>query len=199
MNEPIISHDDRRFDPRHRQILTSAERWAQWDPPQFLARLGIHAGQSVADLGSGPGFWTLPLAELVGPTGQVWALDASQEMLDALASHNPPEQVRLLRAELPKLALPDGSIDLVWTAFVFHEVQPPEELARELHRVLKPGGRAIILDWRPDATSEKGPPRAHRFMPDQVASWLRAAGFARAEKTWQDADNYIIEGHREQA
>ncbi len=188
-----MAHDKKRFDPHRQQVLTSPERWAQWDPPRFLARLGVHAGQSVLDLGSGPGFWTLPLAEIVGPAGNVWALDASQEMLDALASRNPPAQVHLLRTELPKVALPDHSIDLAWTGFVFHEVEPPEELARELHRILKPTGRVLVLDWRPDAESEKGPPRAQRLTPEQVMTWLRGVGFTRVQETWRDNDNYLVE------
>ncbi len=189
--------NSKRFDAHRHPALTTPERWAQWDPPRFLARFGLGPGLSVLDLGSGPGFWTLPLAELVGPAGNVWALDASQEMLDAVASRNPPAQVHLLRSELPKVALPDHSIDLAWTAFVFHEVEPPEELARELHRVLKPAGRSLILDWRPDAQSEKGPPRAQRLEPEQVMAWLRKVGFTRVEQTWQDADNYLIEGKTE--
>lgn len=190
--------NNKRFDSHRHQVLTTAERWAQWDPPRFIAHFGLETGQSVLDLGSGPGFWTLPLAEIVGPAGNVWALDASQDMLDALASRNPPAQVHLLRTELPKVALPDHSIDLAWTAFVFHEVEPPEELARELHRVLKPAGRVLVLDWRTDAKSEKGPPRAHRLSPGQVVAWLRGVGFTRVEQIWQDADNYLIEGKTDQ-
>ncbi len=189
-----MPHDEKRFDPHRHQVLTSAERWAQWDPPRFLARLGVKAGQSVLDLGSGPGFWTLPLAELVGPTGHVWALDVSQEMLDALASRNPPPQVHPLRTELPRIVLPDHSVDVAWTAFVFHEEGPLEELARELRRVLKTTGRVVVLDWRPDAESEQGPPRAHRLTPEQVMTRLRAAGFTHVVETWHDADHYLIEG-----
>ncbi len=190
-----MEHDNRRFDSHRQQILTSPERWALWDPPRLLARLGFQAGQSVLDLGSGPGFWTLPLAEIVGSEGSVWALDASQEMLDTLASRNPPAQVHLMRTELPKIGLPDRSIDLAWTAFVFHEVEPPDELARELDRILKPSGRVLVLDWRPDGEGEKGPPRAHRLTPEQVIAWLRAAGFANLREIWQDADNYLVEGN----
>ncbi len=192
-----MPHDEKRFDPHRQQVLTSAERWAQWDPPRFLARLGVHAGQAVLDLGSGPGFWTMPLAGIVGPTGRVWALDVSQELLEALASRNPPPQVHPLRTELPKIALPDHSVDLAWMAFVFHEVEPPEELARELRRVIKLAGRVLVLDWRPDGQSEKGPPRAHRLTPEQVMTRLREAGFARVAQTWQDVDNYLVEAKNE--
>jgi len=186
---------ERRFDPRHRQTLLGVERQARWDPPRFLARLGLQAGQTVLDLGCGPGFWTLPLAEIVGPQGTVWALDVSQEMLDALAARHPPSQVRLLRGELPAIDLPDGSVDWIWSAFLFHEVEPPEQLAAEMRRVTRPGGKVAVLDWRPDAESGDGPPRSHRLSPAQIGEYLLAAGFQDAMQIWQDEDAYLVEAH----
>jgi len=188
-----MSYDERRFDPQHQHRLLNPERQAHWDPPRFLARFGLQAGQTALDLGCGPGFWTLPLAELVGKSGLVWAVDVSQEVLDALAARNPPPQVRLQRMELPTMDVPDATVDLAWVAFVFHEVERPERLASELRRVLRPSARVAVLDWRPDADSDQGPPRAHRLTPEQVMAWLHDAGFATARQTWQDADSYLVE------
>ncbi len=188
-----MSHDARRFNPGRKGMLLSAERAAHWDPPRFLARMGLQPGQAVLDLGSGPGFWTIPLADLVGPAGKVWALDVSQELLDDLALRHPPAQVELLQSDLPKMALAAATVDLAWAAFVFHEVEPPTALAAELRRVVKPGGRVAVLDWRPDAIGEDGPPRPHRLSPEQVAAWLTAAGFHSAGRVWQDDDTYLVE------
>jgi ubiquinone/menaquinone biosynthesis C-methylase UbiE len=188
-----MTQNERRFDPEKKNALTGAERQARWNPAGLLAGLGIRAGQTVLDLGCGPGFWTFPLADIVGADGAVWALDVSQEMLDALAGHNLPAQVRLLRSDLPDIDLPDSSVDWIWGAFVVHEVEPLEGLAAEMRRVLRPGGQLAILDWRPDAAHGDGPPRQHRVAPQQVIEQLRAAGFQRAAQTWQDEDAYLIE------
>ncbi len=185
------SHE-RRFDAAKRAGLTSAERWVRWNPPHLLELAGLQEGQTALDLGSGPGFWTLPMADKVGPQGLVIALDVSPEMLEALAASNPPEHVRLLHGELPAIDLPDDSIDFIWAAFVFHEVEPPATLAAELRRVLRPGGRLAVLDWRPDAEGESGPPRPHRISPQQVEQFLAAAGFVTVQHPWKDADGYLL-------
>ena len=188
-----MSHHDRRFDPQKRHGLHSAERTAKWQPRRLLGSLGIQPGQTALDLGCGAGFWTLPLAELAGPTGFVWALDVSQEMLDALAERQPPPTVRPLRSELPHIDLPDASVDWIWGAFVVHEVEPLDGLMAEMRRVLRPGGQVALLDWRPDAASMDGPPADHRLSPAVITEHLQTAGFELLPALWQHEDGYLIE------
>ena len=147
----------------------------------------------VLELGSGPGFWTLPLAELVGPGGQVIALDASQEMLKSLIERCPPSQVSTLQGELPTIELPSASVDFIWAAFIYHEVENPEKLALEMRRVLRENGRAAVLEWRPEAHGQSGPPRHHRIPSAKVIEQLVHAGFQNASIGWLDKDAYLVE------
>jgi len=98
-----------------------------------------------------------------------------------------------LRAELPQIELPASSLDWIWAAFVFHEVTPPETLASEMRRLLKESGTVAVLDWRPDAVTEAGPPRHHRLSVEQVTKYLSEAGFTSVTQTWQDDDAYLLE------
>lgn len=191
-----MSDHERRFDPQKRHALHNAEREAKWQPRSLLQDLGIQPGQSVLDLGCGPGFWTLPLAEIVGGTGSVWALDVSQEMLDTLVERKPPAQVQPLLSELPRIDLPDSSIDWIWGAFVIHEVGLLDGLIAEMWRVLHPGGHLAILDWRPDATHDDGPPIAYRVAPSVITQHLQAAGFRKVLQTLQNEDAYLVEADR---
>jgi len=190
-----MSYHDRSFDPQERHALQSAEREAKWHPRSLLQQLGFQLGQSVLDLGCGTGFWTLPLAEIVGVVGKVWALDVSPEMLEALVERKPPTQVQPLLSELPRIDLPEASVDSIWGAFVIHEVEPLEDLIVEMQRVLRPGGYLAILDWRPDAAHDAGPPFAHRLASDAIIRHLQAAGFQQVSQTWQNEDAYLVEAN----
>jgi ubiquinone/menaquinone biosynthesis C-methylase UbiE len=187
------STEDHPFEVENWPSLLGTEREARWSPPRLLARLDLRAGQRVLDLGCGPGFWTLPLAKMVGPNGIVWALDMADEMLRALASRHPPAQVRLLQSRLPRVDLPDASVDWVWAAFILHEVGDLEALVAELRRVLRAAGRVAVLEWRPDGTGADGPPRKHRLWPEQIVGVFRRVGLDHAHHAWQDADSYLIE------
>jgi ubiquinone/menaquinone biosynthesis C-methylase UbiE len=173
--------------------LISEEREARWKPREFLSRFHLPVDARVADLGCGPGFWTMPLAEIVGAHGVVWALDVSQDMLDALQARHPPPQVRLMRTELPHVDLPDAATDFIFAAFVLHEVPDLAVMSKELLRI---GGRVAVLEWRPDAVSEAGPPRPERLWSQDLLAVLKSAGFRRAQQIWQDDDNYLIEAEK---
>jgi ubiquinone/menaquinone biosynthesis C-methylase UbiE len=185
-----MSDNDKRYDPQKRHGLLSEERQARWNPPQFLQRFGLQSGQAALDLGCGPGFWTLPLADIVGPNGKVWALDVSQEMLDTLAEQQPPAHVIPVLGELPEIGLATAVTDFIWGAFVYHEVDG--DLPAEMLRVSRPGGQVAILEWRPDAADQSGPPGDHRVWPDQVKLALRQAGFIQVIEAWRDANAYVI-------
>jgi ubiquinone/menaquinone biosynthesis C-methylase UbiE len=186
-----MAKDNRRFNPQKRGILVGPERLARWKPTKLLPLAGLRADQSALDLGCGPGFWTLPMAAIVGKNGQVIALDSSPEMLQSLAAQSPPAHVHLMQGELPAISLPDSSVDFIWAALIFHEVTPTASLAMEVRRVLRPGHRLAILEWRTDAATQSGPPRRHRLSPEQVHTCLLSAGFHEFRQIWQDEDTYL--------
>lgn len=111
---------------------------------------GISFGDSVADLGCGPGFATLELARLVGPEGSVAAVDASERFVtlvsDKLASQG-VENVSVSKGDVTSLALEPESFDFVFSRWLYCFLPEPGMAAREAHRILKPGGRLIVLDY----------------------------------------------------
>lgn len=171
---------DRHFDPAHFAALLDPER-ARWARPAELLRLtGAGRGSVCADIGCGPGFFVLPLASLVSPDGRVYGVDDSAEMLIKVSERSREaglaKVVVPIHADAAATTLADGSVEIVFCAFLYHEVASREDLIREFVRILRPGGRLVLADWKRRAPRPPGPPDSHRLTLREMLAPMTAAG-----------------------
>lgn len=107
----------------------------------------VHTGQQVLDIGCGPGFFTIPLAQMVGEEGSVLAVDLQQEMLERVYNNALKQRVlhRIMLHRSSEHGIgTDFRADFALAFYMLHEALEPETLLDELHRIVKPAGRLLI-------------------------------------------------------
>ena len=188
---------NRRFPSSEAYRLDLPARRIWLPPADVLVAMNVHSGQTVADVGAGTGYFSLPLADAVGLQGKVYAIDAQNEML-ALLRHKLDDaailNVELIHAEAGNTTLPTGSCELLFTANVWHEFDDRSAVLKEAARVLKVGGQIAILDWRTDAPPEPGPPVAHRLHSSNAVDALRSQGFQNITVSFVGLYSWLVQG-----
>ena len=114
-----------------------------------LTLLDLKPGAAVIDIGSGPGFLSESIAATVGPTGRVVGIDISDSLLAAAQRRNKSAHLTYQRGDATRLEFPDASFDIAVSTQVLEYVADCDRALYEMHRVLKAGGRALVVatDW----------------------------------------------------
>jgi SAM-dependent methyltransferase len=144
-------------------------------------RAGIRAGSRVLDAGAGPGHATLDLAEIVGDTGEVVALERSSRFLEfgrASCNARSLKQVRWVEMDLMRDSMPVHGMDAVWCRWVACFVSSPDLLVEKFVQALKPGGAAIFHEYIDYSTWRLAPHGAmlEQFAEKVMASWRANGG-----------------------
>lgn len=133
------------------------------DPGKIMSEFDIQEGMSIADFGCGTGYFTILLGQKVGKDGKVYALDVQEPPLDSVRAKAKAaglENIETVRANLEVLGgsrLPDNSQDMVLLANILFQSTKKAEIISESARVMKAGGRLIVIDWKRSAGGF-GPP-----------------------------------------
>jgi len=160
------------------------------DPQALLKELGVVTGHLVGDLGcGGAGYFTLPAARLVGEMGKVYAVDILKAALEGVASKAKLENfnnIETVWSDLERVGatkIPEATLDEALLVNILFQSRQNSSLLQEAHRLLKVGGKLLLVDWKVEPTPI-GPPVQNRMSPEAVQKIVLQAGF-KLEKQFE--------------
>ena len=155
-----------------------------------IEKLGLEPGDLVADIGSGGGAFSVPMARAIGPGGMLYAVDIDQEMLDFVSARAEKEGVGNITAVLgeyddPKL--PVKNVDVAFFHRVLHMIEHRQAYINAVAKYLKPDGRIVIIDRnREDSESWMW------LNQSDVDTWMAAISFYPAQEFELYDDRYFV-------
>ena len=145
----------------------------------ILKEVGIKPGFHVLDYGCGPGSYITPLAELVGESGKVYALDIHPLAIRKVQDITLKKRLMNVETILSdcQTGLPDNSLDAVLLYDAFHHLSDPDVVLKELHRVLKPDGILSLSD--------------HHLKENEIVAGVTNGGLFRLSRKGQRAYTFL--------
>lgn len=152
------------------------------NPEKNITELGVYEGMQVADFGAGIGAYTLPLAGHVGDKGRVYAVEVQKEFLsniEAAVTAQHFSNVELIWGDIERLGgtkIKEGSLDAVVVSNVLFQAEDKRGLLREAKRILKTGGKLLLVDWK-ESFKGLGPARNAVVSVASARSLCETEGF----------------------
>jgi ubiquinone/menaquinone biosynthesis C-methylase UbiE len=175
--------ESRKFDPSKLAKLNDPKRLKILNPEVIWTKADLRDAEVIVDIGAGTGFFALPFSKKL-KAGKVYACDTSDVMIEWMKNNLPVELQGIiipLKMEESSVPLADGIANLVYMINLHHELEDPVMILKESFRILRDGGKLIIIDWKKEETPE-GPPLAIRVTEETIERQMLACGFTTIKK-----------------
>jgi SAM-dependent methyltransferase len=179
------------------EFSTEAARDEAGEATYVMDWAGIQLGTTVADIGAGEGYYTIRLAERVGPKGRVLAQDINRGALDRLGERVTREQldnVAIKEGAVDDPRLPENSFDRIFMVHMYHEIEQPYAFLWRMRPALAKGGQVIVVD-RDRATDRHGIPPKLLFCEFDAVGY-RLTGFTEQLKLGGYIARFEVSGAR---
>ncbi len=188
-----------RFDDAEKwaQMFDAPDRDAWQRPDEVVALLEPVAGQTIADVGAGTGYFLARLSRAVGEGGKVLGIDIEPSMVEHMRARAVREGLGNVEARLGKAddpGLDAGTVHRVLVVDTWHHIEGREAYARKLADALVSGGAVYVVDFTPQA--ERGPPPAMRVSAEAVIAELTAGGLVAEVVSETLPDQYVVRGRK---
>jgi ubiquinone/menaquinone biosynthesis C-methylase UbiE len=167
------------------------------DPTEILLESGLAEDMIVADLGCGSGFMSFAASKIVGNGGVVYAVDIRRDVLGHVESQVRvfgQRNVTTVEADLMEVGstgIAENSVDIVVLAKIVYQLPSPGPAFEEAHRILKPGGKVLILEWIKEGR-EFGPSKKKAISADEMKKIVRESDFLIEKELGNDDYHYAF-------
>ncbi len=175
--------ESKKFDIRKLAMLNDPQRLEYLDPDAIWKALNLTNPQVLVDIGAGTGFFAVLFAERVRG-GKVYACDISDVMIEWMYKNLSSKyngRVIPLKMEESSVPLEDRIADLVYMINLHHELEEPSKMISEAYRLLKQGGKLMIIDWKKQETPQ-GPPLSIRVEEETILLHVKQGGFSHVQR-----------------
>ncbi|MES3005295.1 MAG: class I SAM-dependent methyltransferase [Patescibacteria group bacterium] len=165
------------------------------DPTKIVEQCGIQAGQEIAEFGSGSGLYSMQASRALMSSGRVYAIDVQKDLLAKLKNEsvkNGLYNIEVIWGNIEKLGgtkLRDRSIDFVFLCNTLFQTEDREGTVKEAKRVLKPGGKVVLVDWA-ESFGGIGPAVGHVFSKLDAEELFQKQGFHNEKEIQAGSHHY---------
>ena len=180
--------------------MPNEKEWRNYfRPKKTLEKFGLREGMILLDLGCGYGTFSIAAARIVGKSGLVYSLDIDEKMINRVVKKAQSKSLRNIKpivADISSLRNIELSADIALLANVIHGTRYKVQLLKRVKRLLKPKGCIVVMNWRVDENTPRGPPMKLRPTKEDTLEYLRKAGYESAKVLDMPPFHYAVVAYR---
>ncbi len=167
------------------------------NPKDNVLQMALREGMKVGDFGAGSGHYSRAAAAIVGPGGRVYAIDVQEDVLKHLKLNTLDHHktaIETIWGDIEKLGgthLRDESLDAIILANAFFQIENRAGLLAEMKRVLKPGGKVLVVDWA-ESYNGLGPSKESVVSEEVAEKFFTEGGFEKVKSFSAGAHHYGV-------
>jgi ubiquinone/menaquinone biosynthesis C-methylase UbiE len=167
----------KKFDSQKLQKLNNPQRLIDIPPDYIQGKLNIGDSDVIVEIGAGTAFFSIAFHRQL-KASTTYACDISDIMIAWIKKNVTPIHPNIIAIKNRENSVPldSGFADLVFMIVLHHELDNPPMILDESYRILKPGGKIFIVDWKKEDMNE-GPPPKIRYLPEQIKDQLMKSQF----------------------